>query len=52
LVDLFDLFHRDGTSPKDLARAPINAHRGEFLACLIELCQEDTFRPNDWRRQS
>ena len=24
---------------------PIEAHRGKFLAHLIELCQEDTFRP-------
>src|SRR5689334_17866545 len=51
-VDLFDLVHGDLAPPQDFARTAINAERGEFLARLIELSQEDTIRPNDGRRQS
>jgi len=51
-VDLFDLSRLNRASPQNLACAPIDAHRDEFLARLIELRQENTLPPNDGRRQS
>src|SRR5262245_6494106 len=50
-MDLFDLFGRNGASPKSLARAPVDAERGESFVLAIKFRQEDTSTRNDGRRQ-
>src|SRR6185369_346295 len=51
-MDLFDLFGRNGAPPKSLARAPVDAERGESFVLAIVFRQENTSTPNDGRRQS